>query len=677
MTKQHVIAAAVAFAGLSACVIPAQAQEFYPLSRVLEDMKVSTAIRIDAAARTTSAQNFNNQGTNYFNDVSVDRQAFVPPGVAGLPQTDGNDWNIPAPGFNDSFRRGDQVPIDSPDMNLLQTRIESEIELNFSRSLRFVARIRGVYDPGIYDDFDARSVDGAQGSGIVGGDPNLYAGEPNYMEAIAPNGRNINPLEFSGQNYNIDFPALLFEYRTRGLTLRLGNQQIAWGQSIAFQTFDIPNGLDFRRHSILDRAQEEFSDKRVPTLSLRGTYQLGRMVIDGFVGKFQPTILSNPNTPYNVIPTQFTVREDYFRGGFDDKINGGIRLKADYNDWGWQAMAASRYNPLGAFSWTRSGVTTEVAGNAFGVTAATAYQAKNPGCEGSQNPRNGPGPQALCRNSGSLGEALAKTPIVSEPGGVTSGREWFTYAAEAKLNGLEGYNVLLNEFPDLFDVYLREVESMEELRNQLDTVMYATNGGYRGYINREYFREEVFGLGGKFVTNSDIDLLNAIILNVEMQYTPERVFTATTLSNEHLKRDEFIASFVAEKWTRWSAKYPAAYLVFQYQFRSESDLVGLNLDGYGGDENTIPEGIPNANYFVLAGFQPTPGRTFVFEFTSLFDARGGLLVQPLLKWNIGSGFKADFFYNYVDAGVWGKRSESVFSNVDYADEVAVRLSYSF
>ena len=111
--------------------------------------------------------------------------------------------------------------------------------------------------------------------------------------------------------------------------------------------------------------------------------------------------------------------------------------------------------------------------------------------------------------------------------------------------------------------------------------------------------------------------------------------------------------------------------------RYESDLVGLNLDGYGGDENTIPEGIPNANYFVLAGFQPTPGRTFVFEFTSLFDARGGMLIQPLLKWNIGSGFKADFFYNYVDAGVWGKRSESVFSNVDYADEVAVRLSYSF
>lgn len=677
MTKKHVMVSAVVFSVLSAAATTAQAQEFYPLSRVLEDMKVSTAIRIDAAARTTSAQNFNNQGTNYFNDITVERQAFVPPGVAGLPQTDGNDWNIPAVGFNDSFRRGDQVPIDDPDMNLLQTRIESEMELNFSRALRFVARVRGVYDPGIYDDFDARTLAGKQDTGFVGGDPNLYAGEPNYMEAIAPDGRNINPLEFSGQHYNIDFPALLFEYRTRGLTLRLGNQQIAWGQSIAFQTFDIPNGLDFRRHSILDRAQEEFSDKRVPTLSLRGTYQWGRMVFDGFVGKFQPTILSNPNTPYNVIPTQFTVREDYFRGGFDDKINGGLRIKADYNDWGWQAMVASRYNPLGAFSWTAHNLEAPVSDSAFGDLASLAYQAKTPACEGSQNPRNNPVPQALCRNSGSLAEALSKTPILASPGGVTSGREWFTYAAEAKLNGLDGYNVLLNEFPDLFDVYLREVESIQELKNQLDTVMLAAGGGFRGHINREYFREEVFGLGGKYVTSSDNSLLNAIILNVEMQYTPERVFTAPTLTNNHLRSDEFIASFVAEKWTRWSAKYPAAYLVFQYQFRSESDLVGLSLDGYGGDENTIPEGIPNANYFVLAGFQPTPGRTFVFEFTSLFDARGGILVQPLLKWNIGSGFKADFFYNFVDAGVWGTRSESVFSNVDFADEVAARLSYSF
>ncbi|HFW7063475.1 TPA: DUF1302 family protein, partial [Escherichia coli] len=89
---------------------------------------------------------------------------------------------------------------------------------------------------------------------------------------------------------------------------RLGNQSIAWGQAIFFRVLDVVDGLDLRRHSVLDYAQEEYSDKRVPAPALRVGYQITDDILaDGYVQKFQPTVYGNPNTQYNIIPVQFTV----------------------------------------------------------------------------------------------------------------------------------------------------------------------------------------------------------------------------------------------------------------------------------------------------------------------------------------------------------------------------------
>lgn len=670
MTKKNFMRLSrTAICAVAAMVVVPAADAMYSMERIWNDATFSSFVRLDAAASTTSKENPNNQGTNRFQDIAVDRQTFVPPSLAGLPRNDNNNWNVPLPLFSDTLRRGDLVPSTNDNFNYLALRGESELQLRFSRSLRFVGRLRGIYDPGVYDEFDARSLDGLQGTGIIGGDPALYHGRPNYLEARGRNGRSLNPLELAGRDYMIDAPALLMEYRSGGLTLRGGNQQIAWGQAIFFQTLDLPNGLDFRRHLILDRAFEEFSDKRVPKLSVRATYQKGTFVADTYVGKFQPTVLSNPNTPFNIIPSQFTVYENYFAGDYDTKIDGGIRLKSDYGSWGWQAVFVSRYNPLGTFSWARSGVDSPLTGG-LGSTANLAYAVKLPICDGTQNP-------TLCRNSSNPGEALSKTPFVPEPGGVYSGDEWFEYAADARLNGLEGFNQAVREFPDLKDVYVTEAQSVEELKNELDTLMVAAGGSYRGYIERDYHRENVFGLGASYVTETSIDALNAIIFNLEVQYTPKRKFINPTLSSTPLQSDEWVASLVMEKWTRWTAAFPAAYLVGQYQFRSESDLVGRHLSGYGGNQDKVADGIANSHYIVLAALQPFPGRKYVFEFATLYDVKGGILVQPLLQWNIGSGFGAEVFYNYINGNLYGERTDNVLSSINWADEVAIRLRYAF
>ncbi len=640
------------------------------------DISINTSnfVRLDAAYKTTSKQDLNNVRTNLFNDRTVSREAYGPPALIGIPSTPGNDWNIPLVAFDDQVNRGDYVRPGEQDLDYLSVRLESEVQVKFNRKWRMVGRVRAVYDPGWYEDFDARDdilLDPA-GNGLkaAGGRAELYEGDTNYFEAIGRDGSNMNPLEVAGKNYMIDLPALLVEYKSGNLTVRAGNQQIAWGQAIFFNTLDLPNGLDLRRHSVLDRGFEEFSDKRVPRLSLRVTHQYNSLVTDAYVSKFQPTIYGNPNTTYNVIPAQFTVQDNFHTSGFDDKVDVGIRLKTDFGGWGWQAVFASRYNPGGTFRWARTNLATPIdQASALGAQASNAYLAKSPLCDGVTNPQT-------CRNSNNLGEALAKTPFAAQPAGVLSAQEWFAYAADVRLDGIEGINGAIDGHPDLLDVYATRVQSYDEAYNLLNTFFIAS-GGLRGFIEREYHRESVFGLGAVYVTDSENEWLNQIIFNLEAQYTPDRVFTKKDLGPNFWEKDEYIASLVIEKWTRWTEAFPAAYLVAQYQHRSESDLVGRHLSGYGGSPTMASPGIANANYVVLAALQPWPGRTYILEFATLIDVKGGVLIQPLLQWNMGKGVIAEFYYNYLQGHAWGTPTENLIDSVDWSDEVAMRVKYQF
>lgn len=669
MSKKSLNALITSVLGVCTVGYVAPSNAALSFGKLWENTNFSSLVRVDYAYRTTNYQNPNNQGTNRFNKIAVDRTTYTPPSMVGLPLTDGNDWNIPLPGFSDTIRRDDVVKNTNLDTNYFSIRMENEIQMKFTRAFRFVGRVRTVYDPGIYDEFNWDSLDDAQSVGIITGRPEHYSGSPNYYEAVGRNGKNLNPLEFAGRNYMVDFPALMFEYRRGSLALRAGNMQIAWGQAIFFQTLDVPNGLDLRRHLVLDRAFEEFSDKRVPKLSVRATYQMGNAVLDAYAGKFQPMIFANPNTPFNVIPSQFFLTDNYHTGGYDNKIDGGFRLKADYGNWGWQLMAVSRYNPGGQIRWDAHGKNTPLSGT-LGDTASLVYTAKLESCDGISNP-------ALCRNSANAGEVLSKTPFAAEPGGVYSANEWFWYAADVRLNGLDGFNAAVRDYPDLRDIYVTEAESIEELTNQLNTLMVAAGGSYRGAIQRDYHREEIYGFGLSYVTDSNIDLLNAIIFNLEVSYTPERAFTNSTLAKDPIKSEEWIGSLVVEKWTRWSADYPAAYLVAQYQHRSESDIVGRHLSGYGGSQTKIADGIDSANYVVLAALQPFPGRKYELELALLYDVKGGMLFQPNFRWNIGHGFGVEMFYNYINGELHGERNDNLLSSADWAEELTVRARYTF
>lgn len=659
------------------------------------DVSFGGFIRPEASFSTSSFDNPNNQYGNTFNGRSIERQAYLPPNAAGtviggnlipglnVPQpildivngiTDGLlNWNnIPLPvnplvtdarspgvrGLNTQDGSGTPFQTVDNDWNYQIIRAEAELGVQLSQDFKFIARVRGIYDPGEYDEFDARDHENTVG-GISGGYPRLYAGSPNYFDYEVEGGGNPNPLEWTGQNYQIYFPALFLEYNSGPLNMRLGNQQIAWGQAIFFRVFDVVNGLDLRRHSLLDYAQEEFSDKRVPSLALRMGYQItDSMLVDSFVQKFQPTIYGNPNTQYNVIPSQFTVHDLYKEGGYDEKLSYGIRFKGDFGQWGFQAMAVQRYNPDGVFRWTESGVRKALP-NAPG-TLGNFVNTSLGGVD-------------------SAAEILSRTPFEASPGGVYSADEWFNYAAQVRLLGVSGLNASIDEFPGSQEIFASHVDSYDAAVAQLNTFFIAAGGSLRGHIAREYFQEEVYGLGASYVVEGEPgSLLDQLIINVETSFTPDRTFTGTSLQQSFMKDDAFVGALVMEKYHRFTQAFPATYLVFQYMYRDTDDMFGRHLSGYGGSQAGEGKGIDGAHYLAFAFQQPFPQDIYRIGFAALYDPRGSILVQPGIKWKPSGAWTLEAFYSYINGSLGSANpNETLLSTVDFADEVTVRIAYQF
>lgn len=641
----------------------------------LGPIEIQGFLRLESAFDISGEENPNNQNGNVFNDQVVSRDAYVPPALAGTVLIPGStlpnlyEWDdIPFPGFqNREVRRGDEIDSTDGYVNYSIVRLEAETSYSFTNTLTFTGRVRALYDPDFYDSFDAASVQNING-GIVGGEPDLYHGEP-YLLGNVVDDKTPNPLEWSGRDYMVDLPTLVLTYSKGPLNVRIGNQAIAWGQALFFRAFDVPQGLDFRRHLFVDRGLEEYADERVSSLAVRLGYQFQNSQIDAFVSKFQPNVLPNPNTPYNVVPTQFTIHDQYFRGGYDEKFSYGLRFKAEYGDWGWQAMAVRRWNPEGVFRWTESGVERPFQGADFGALVNTLYGVTpDPNCSNAAGENN-------------VATALAHTGLSNEPGGIYSAPEFFYYAADARLDGVEVLNHLLTDLntcgnsigaspvPDGdFDAAYAEV----------DTFMIAAGESLRGHVAREYFQENVFGLGFSYVTSSSVDFLDQIIFNLEASYTPNRVFTDVGLSTSFDKRDDFVISLSADKWHRFTPSFPGMLLIAQAMYRPTSDLVGRLLDGYGGTQTSTPKGVDGVTYLVFGGQQPFPNRIWEAEFATLIDTRGGGFVQLGLRWNPGGGWHVEGYWNGTSGTLWGDNpNENLIGTVDFIDELMLRIGKEF
>lgn len=595
------------------------------------DFSISGFIQHQMAFKLSDNENPNNQGGNPFNGQEIPLEplgldlgelaavnnllsALSLPALTDL--TDplfGSAATIPPTGYRNNRTT-------SNDLNLMMSRLEVNMRAAIDNNWSATATVRAVYDWNPYDDI---------------------SGDNNFYKTQFHDGGGGTPLEIAGDSYMIDVPNATINYTNGSFYAKLGNQQIAWGEAVFFRVLDVPNGLDLRRHLILDPGLEEYSDKRVPGLGLRMSYQVTpEWEVEGFIQKFEPSIFPTPSSPYNIIPDQFTLHERY--DGYADNLwNVGGRIRGQLGDLGLQFIAVSRHNPDGAIRWTKSGVNKDI-----------------PVLPGS-------------------GATLAETPFeVDQEYGVKSQEEWYWYAGQVRLDGVQALNSAVDDFqPHTGSLTAYNVGNDPDLaRAELDTFFWLS-GGLRGHIERIFPYENIFGASANYVFGgSPGSFFEQLIGRVELTYTPNKVFTSPDLGADFQIKDEWAFAAVAEKWYRWSEDFPAAYLVWQYIYKSSSDLFSRSIDGYGGDENGLHGGISNYQAVAFAGFQPSPSLEWRFEWAVLYDLRGGFYIQPGVRWKPDDKWQVDLHATII-AG--RNDNKNAVQSIDFADELALRVTYQF
>jgi hypothetical protein len=670
------------------------------------DFSINGLVRIETAINTSDKASEFNQTADRSNGVEIRREAgnpllnytvpLTPSGLNDL--TNALGLNVAPvtgspPGVTNSIGTADTivraVPSKDPDINYHVLRVEVSPNISWGQ-FSIQSRFRLLYDPGSlgYSSFNMHDFDGEDG-GIAGGVASEYHGKPNFLGYRTDDERNPLLFERSGSHYMIDAPALFAQWTNGNVTARLGNQTIAWGQLLFFRIMDQANGLDLRRHLFLDRALEEYADERMSAPGLRVTWQAtDTIVADFFAQQFIPTIVPNDNTPYNVIASQFTLHDRYTSGGYDKKFNFGTRLRAEYGNFNLQAMYVNKLDQLGTITFTKSGVNTPLPNNNVLGAAFNQY------CNSIAVANGFPSGQGC-------GPFLADTPFEVASAGVQSADQWFWAAGHQKLDGFGALNGLVQDFSTLRLLLAQQVNTVDAAANELDAFFIAGNS-LHGHIQREYHREQVFGLGAGYVTEAEPgSIFDQAIINVETAYTRNRRFATPDVRANPPAIDDLQVGLVAEKYQRFSDSFPATYLVFQYLWQKESDLAGLRIDGYGVQDysrtnnpivldsriptSTNPRsftnrggGVNHANYAVLAFLQPTDAYIWEYSAAMLIDTQGGILVQPAVQWKPQGNITVNLFYNYVNDDLWGNNpNKNVMALISHANELTIRLGYQF
>ncbi len=561
-------------------------------------------IRFETAIKTTNDENRFNQTGIVTNGVTVPRDSTMyPPELGGSKDTATRDVG----GIADNT------------FNLLAFRAELDSQLTFSDNWTAHVNVRGFYDPNEYDWLYLDNLFETPFSGDCG-----------------------TRLEICGDEYMVDIPSLYADYSNGGFWARIGNQQIAWGETLFFRVLDVPNGLDLRRHGVLDLAAEEYSDKRVHAPAVRTSFTFNSgWELEGFAQMAQPSILPTPNSPYNIIPDGFVVQQEQGYDAIDDKWNFGARLRGQAGPFDLQFMAVRRYNPDGVFSWTESNVPDSIV------------------------------------------PILSQTAFERSPLGVWSAFEWMLYAADVRLNGRSALDTAIDEFPATALLGALNTETLSALfgcdqftcaQQELD-LFFQLLGPLRGHLQREYFEEDIFGGGLTYVIKGKPgSFLDQLIVRFEATYTPDKIFTNPSLTQGYLEEDEWVTALVFEKYQRFSENIPSAYLVAQWMHKSKSDMFGRSVSGMGGAWNHVPTGTSDFDVLAFAIQQPLADLVWRLDLSILYDLDGGVWLQPAVRWKPKSAFTVEAFANIFSAS---SNNKNIIQSVDWANEIALRLAWQF
>ena len=547
-------------------------------------------------------------------------------------------------------------------------------------------------------------------------------------------GRAGNMLEWNSPSFMVDVPAAYLDYNSGPLWVRVGQQQIAWGEAYFFRVFDVPNGLDTRRHFTLDVAAEEFSDKRVASPAIRASYTFSNgFELDTFMQMFAPTTIVGTNTPYNVVASGFSWRDS--TGEFseaENTLNFGFRLNMPVTDkLTLGVMAVNRRNPDGVVRW-EDAPTVMSDGTAnpfcFGANNGAAAALLGAGLTPATAPdTNGNGVDDITELQTALPNGHCGSDAAPDPVGTASWAEWYTMSGKSRLNPTEGTlgflnggsknisgtnantlagaNFGLGTAQQLFDTLCngagcsanssRDPYTIANARATLDA-FFNSFAFPRGYITREFKRESIFGASFNYIVESEPgSWLDQLIIRGEVSYTPDKVFTGLGLRGDgYIVSDEVSSALILEKYHNVFPVLPATYLVAQWMHKTDSDLFGRNLQGmehaFKDDARCMPDpanqtatrgcgrpkGQDSANYVSFAFQQPFPNLIWRADFAMLIDIQGGVLLQPGLRYKPSTDWQFDLYANILQ-DFTPNQNDDIVETLDFADEVFARVSFYF
>lgn len=124
-------------------------------------------------------------------------------------------------------------------------------------------------------------------------------------------------LRGGGNDFKAEMWQAYTDYRKGNLWVRVGKQQIAWGEAIALRVLDTVNPLDLNQFFFFDRAFEEFDRIRIPQWFLRAAYTIPNQTVEDLTaelilnpGHVVPTLLPEQGAPYNVVPAFIKQRDN-------------------------------------------------------------------------------------------------------------------------------------------------------------------------------------------------------------------------------------------------------------------------------------------------------------------------------------------------------------------------------
>lgn len=127
-----------------------------------------------------------------------------------------------------------------------------------------------------------------------------------FRQSYAGNGW---AAQITGHEYELDAAEAYVDLHKGPLWVRLGKQQIVFGEELGIQTLDQVDSLDFRRHSLDNFSGLEFSDARIGEWTMQATYDLADLLkplyqensqLTAWISPdFEPDIFLPAGSPYN------------------------------------------------------------------------------------------------------------------------------------------------------------------------------------------------------------------------------------------------------------------------------------------------------------------------------------------------------------------------------------------